>query len=449
MSSRRAFLKQITAAGAAMSTSVLPAQRAFAGEESPSTGTGAYKSIPRIKSVIRREETTLRLGGMGDNFHMSWGADDRQFVAVCDGLEWTEKPNVFYNSRLYTISGGPHDAVFEEVRGYPPLISILKTENIMRYYGFGTLALDGNIYQFLGTPNHRFTRADSSPWPDARFVGAKLIYSTDYGRTWRNQDGSEPVVWEHWQHRSRRNMTFFEEPQNSFSLLSVLQMGRNYAANTDGYVYVYSPNGSTDGTMNQLVMFRVPKTHVLHRDAYEYFGGLQRGNASWVKDIKARAVVHTFPHGWVNTALHPWAWMPSVTYNIPLSLYMMASWGTGCARNGTWFAKPSYLGLWVSQNPWGPWAQIHEELAWTPRGDSKARAFAPQISPRWIAEDGKSFWLVWADFQSVVSEADLEQLKDVRKRGTSSEDTVQYYQKFVRTMPYYTFNTQRVDVVID
>ena len=41
---------------------------------------------------------------------------------------------------------------------------------------------------------------------------------------------------------------------HTFSLLSVLQMGKNYEWNTDGYVYVYSPNGNLDGTMNQLVI---------------------------------------------------------------------------------------------------------------------------------------------------------------------------------------------------
>lgn len=115
---------------------------------------------PRITSAVRREETTLRLGGMGDNFHMSWAADDRQFAAVCDGLGWVDKPNAYYNSRLYNIAGGPSDAKFEEVVDYPELISILKTEDTMRFYGFGTLAVDGRVYQFLSTPNHAFSRVE-------------------------------------------------------------------------------------------------------------------------------------------------------------------------------------------------------------------------------------------------------------------------------------------------
>ena len=54
----------------------------------------------------------------------------------------------------------------------------------------------------------------------------------------------------------------------------------------------------------------------------------------------------------------------------------------------------------------------------TPDRDDNARAYQPQIAPQWIAPDGKSFWLVWTDFQVVPG----------------------------RDRPYYAFNAQRVAV---
>ena len=42
-----------------------------------------------IKKVICREETTLRLGGHGAEWHMSWAADDRQFVSLGGGMGWS------------------------------------------------------------------------------------------------------------------------------------------------------------------------------------------------------------------------------------------------------------------------------------------------------------------------------------------------------------------------
>lgn len=452
MSTRRAFLTQSAVAGLLAAS---PVQVAEAAEDTAAgqTTTPKTRRVPdkngaasRIKSVIRRDETTLRLGGIGDNYHMSWAADDRQYVSVCDGLGWLKDPKGDYNSRLFAISGDPQNATFQDVPGYPDLMPGFK-EDVPRYYNFGTLALDGRIYQYLSTFNHGFYRADGSNWPDLRFIGAKLICSPDNGRTWCNQDGSTPVVWESWPQRSRKTMVFFEESQDAFSLLTVLQMGRNYEANRDGYVYVYAPNGNTDGMMNQLVMFRVPKEQILNRGAYEFFAGLRPdGNAKWVPDIEARAPVHTFPRGWVNKTLHPYAWQPSVAYNAPLGLYLMANWGMGCAPDGLWFDKPSYLGFWVAPRPWGPWTQIHEETAWTPDNDPKAHAYQPQISPKWIAKDGKSFWLVWTDFQH-KDEKEFHRLEDEAKRSSDRAGELRIVSQMSRIMPYYSFNTQRVDLV--
>jgi hypothetical protein len=55
-----------------------------------------------------------------------------------------------------------------------------------------------------------------------------------------------------------------------------------------------------------------------------------------------------------------------------------------------------------------------------PAGDRNARAYQPQIAPKWIAADGKAFWLVWTDFQNI----------DGQK-------------------PYYSFNAQRVEVTLE
>ena len=370
--------------------------------------------MTHITGMRRLDETTVRSGGSGDNWHMTWAEDDRQYVGLCDGRGWPDVEGYTgkdYNTRVYAIHGDAPGHRFVHLPGFPDLLSE-SSPNINRYYGFGILAVDGCIYHYLSTPNHPFGE------PDPRFVGVKLVWSPDGGRSWRNQDGS-PLRWEEWSERSHRNMAFFNEPGDAFSLLTVLQMGRNYAHNADGYVYAYAPNGNTEGTMNQLVMFRVRKDRILDRSAYEFFVSRNPdGGAEWSGDISSRAPVHTFPSGWVNTRIHPYAWHPSVVYNAPLGLYMMANWGMGCDADGMWFGKPSYLGFWTAPEPWGPWAQVHEETAWMPMGDANARAYQPQISPKWIAEDGKSFWLVFTDFQEIDG-----------------------------GRPYYCFNCQKVEIL--
>ena len=375
-----------------------------------------------IRAMRRLPETTAKLGGRGprasgDNWHMTWAADGSQFVGLCDGYGWpeirghVEKP---YNSRIYRLHGDPPHPEFEHLAGFPDLLSERGSGRINRYYGFGILALDQRVYQFLSTPNTPFS-VDG-----ARFVGAKLIYSPASGETWKSQDGS-PLCWEEWDDRGQGNMVFFEEPGEAFSLLTVLQMGRNYGDNADGFVYVYAPNGNVEGAMNQMVMFRVERDGLLDRGRYEFFVERREdGSARWSPRIEDRGVVHTFPSGWVNTMRHPYAWHPSVVYNAALGEYMMANWGMGSSDDGMWFGRPTYLGLWTAKFPWGPWTQVHEEEEWLPEGTPGARPYQPQISPRWIAADGRSFWLVWTDYRNV----------EERK-------------------PYYCFNYQKVELETD
>jgi len=382
---------------------------------------GQPRQPQRIQALKRLEETTLRLGGNGDNWHMTWASDDKQYAGLCDGFGWPGMPRAFYNSRLFSIIGAPPKVQFEYLPGYPELINRNENRELCRYYGFGILASGNNIYQFLSTPNRPLIE------PESRFVGAKLIYSPDLGRTWRNQDGSSPVHWEHWEEKSKTNMTFFEEDGDAFSLLTVLQMGKGYEQNRDGYVYVYAPNGSAEGKMNQLVLFRTPKDRILERGAYEFFAGRDAdGSARWSSRIEDRAVVHTFPSGYVNRLPNPYAWHPSIVYYTPMRTYLMVNWGMGCGADGKWFAKPSYLGFWTAPEPWGPWTQVHEEKTWTPAGDPNALAYQPQISPKWIAEDGRSFYLVWTDYQEV--------------KGSANPWL---------SRPHYAFNVQKVEVVVE
>jgi hypothetical protein len=412
----------------------------------------------RIKSAIRREETTLRFEQCeGFGFPMTWAADGRQFVSLIDGWGVQEPIKRFFHGRLFTVSGDPPKPILEDVAGYPDWRMTIPDADVASFFGGGCLALDGCIYHFLSTTDYPWLRPDHSFSPKWDWAGAKLIYSPDNGRTWHNQNGT-PAVQEKWVARSRENMVFFdEEPEGAFALLSILQMGRNYELNTDGYVYVYSPNGHSDGIMNELVMFRVPKSRILDRQSYEFFSGARLdGTAAWTRDISGRAVVHTFPRGWVNRHFPgetPWAWVPSVTYNAPLGLYMMTSWGTSCGPDGSWFAKPSYLGIWVAQTPWGPFTQIHEDLAWAPSNDIGARAWYPQIAPKWISDDGKSFWLVWSDIQykgpAGETEHSDEGLRQATKHVTDEAEFVRIIVEYARKHARYPFfNVQRVDLIV-
>jgi hypothetical protein len=460
MKSRRAFLGRCAAAGLLTTTTIRALESASA--DTPTVQGGRQsRSNPQIKALVRREDTIQRHGGIGDCWHMSWAADGRQYASLCDGFGFSGQTQFLYNCNLVAIDDGPENARFSELPRYPQL-SYYPSQKLAdpRYYPFGTLALDGCLYQYMSTFDRPLRPQDSGVQVEGgtaatrplRFIGAKLIYSPDGGHTWCNQDGASPVRWESWANRSRNTMLFFEESQDAFSLISVLQMGRNYEENRDGYVYIYSPNGSIDGTMNELVLGRVSTKRIRDRSAYEYFAGFESsGRAKWTPNMDLRKPIHTFPRGWVNERLHPYAWLPSVVFHPPTQTYLMTSWGMGTAGEGDWFAKPSYLGFWVATQPWGPWIQIHEETAWMPAGESTARAFQPQIAPKWIAPDGKSLWLVWTDFQ-VKGESEFTRLNEPLRKKSVDEyteaDWALRYKLFKSFLPYYSFNAQRVDLTL-
>jgi hypothetical protein len=391
-----------------------------------------------ITGANLRDETIVRIPFSGDNFHATWGADGRQYLALCDG-GGASPFTTFYNSRLVAIDGDPANPEISDVPGYPLL------EGIGKYYNFGTISVDGVIYQYLGSPKGWFTSGESDD-----FVGSKLIYSPDGGATWHNQDGSTPVVWEDEEHRTKDTMIFWEEDQTSFAVVTLAQHGQDNSAAPDGYVYGYAPNGGTEGTMNELVMFRVPKGSLRDRSAYEYFQARNDdGSATWTSDIRERGVVLTYPSGWVNSFMHPYAWMPSVTYNEALGEYLMASWATGVGDDQWWFRKPSYLGFWSAPTPWGPWTQFHEDTSWTPGGDENARCYSSVILPKWVSEDGRSFWLMWTDFQSAFSEEEKARRLPEIKAAQAAGDHV-YVADYVRDgMPYYAINLQRVDLTVE
>lgn len=440
MSRRRDFLSQGAAFALAATLGGLPAA---VGARSRKAGS--------IRAARPIESSLVRLGGLGDGYKMTLAADGRQIVVVNDGPGWAPPPATFFSTRLWVAEGLPPQTRFAQLEGYPLVDRAAHPEGAPHYYGHGVIAVGQNLYQYLAT----LDQAEDRP---RRWTGAKLIRSHDGGRTWQNADGASPVAWEDWKDQSRKTLTFFNEPDGAFSLLAFLQMGQGYRANRDGYIYVYGLNGSVDGLMNQLMLMRVRKDRVADRAAYRFFAGRTgKGAARWSAEMAARQPIHTFPQGWVNyTNLFPGdlvveSWLPSVTWNEGLGLYMMASAGIGCAPDGTEFGKPSYLGLYVANQPWGPWRQIHEDTAWTPGGDAAARAYAPQIAPGWIAPDGKSFWLVWSDLAGIREFGRDEALVDAEmsKAATPQERTTIEAAILRRYMPGFSLNAQRIDLALD
>lgn len=435
MVSRREFLGK-TAVGVLASSAAVGAPAVGSDGDPSAKQKGLTKSrLPRIRSIVPRPESILRLGGYGNSTAMTWTANDRQLLALMEGARWSGLPKDFYfASALIEISGEPRNALFESVGGYPlmPLREFYRVNGAPLYYAGGTLAVDRHLYQLIFALRGPITVVGKD-WNVGGPYGAKLIYSDDNGQTWRNQDGSTPVVRESAAEMSRKTMVFWDD--EPFKNATFLQMGKAYQDNRDGYVYAYGARSNPA----ELVLFRVGKDRVLHRESYEYFAGLTpAGDARWTADIKGLAAVPGFASGWS---------CGSVVYNKPLGVYMMAAVLTRQIGEGGIRWKSSGLSFWISSTPWGPWAKTYEQDPWTP-GAPDAAAISAVIAPKWISPDGASFSLVWTDLRHRNEDQITAFLERRAFRETNDEKSAQALLEYLQFVPYYRFNTQRFDVVM-
>lgn len=322
--------------------------------------------------------------GHGDNWHATWARDDNQYLAWGDGRGFAPATSPTANNGVAVLQGTPQRPRGSNLANYP-----FVAESMQHWYAYAPLAVDGALYVFVSYLEHGADRVPGAKKP-TRFIGARLVWSDDLGKSWKMGDGA-PLAWDA---PTGENMFFWHEPGDAFSLLSALQQGRDSALARDGYVYFYAPGG-WDDRMRDLMLARVPKARIRERAAWQFFAGLdEQGDAHWSNEIAGRRPAHRFPDGWVASSL-AYSWHPYVVYDAPLGLYLMVASGNGRERSAV-FSKPSSLGVYTAPNPWGPWTEIHWNDAWT--GDDPGnRLYEPVIPPKWISPDGKSMYLIYSD----------------------------------------------------
>ncbi|MBU7046862.1 MAG: DUF4185 domain-containing protein [Theionarchaea archaeon] len=140
-----------------------------------------------------------------------------------------------------------------------------------------------------------------------------LVYSDDYGITWKRAPGESP-----WNRRENSN----------FRCLFFINMGKNYNLNTDGYVYALGI-GREWGWERNIYLARVSKNHILDYHAYEYLVTVNDGIPSWsLSQDDALPVSGIFTTDQASAMYHP-----------------------GVKRYLLLTSKD----LFDAPNPWGPW----------------------------------------------------------------------------------------------
>ncbi len=310
--------------------------------------TPPYPASPVIAAVDwAPAETVRRAAPDGDNWPVTWAADDALYTTWGDGTGFEPKVSEKLSCGFARVHGGPEDFRGEN------LFSLNEQPGQGRngLKAWGLLAVDDVLYAWFGHAN----KAGGA---------AQLAWSRNQARTWEFAD---------WQ---------FPE----FGLVGFINFGRAYAGARDGFVYAYSHDGPrADTPADRFILMRVPKAAVGRREAYEFFAGRDaRGDPRWTPEIARRQAVFESPGQCLRSA---------ITYHSGLRRYV---W---------WQALPRPAGqrdrgdtrfeggfaLYDAPEPWGPWTTAFFTEKWDmgpgEHGDFPAK---------WMIADGRTAWLVFS-----------------------------------------------------
>ena len=360
------------------------------------------REIP--SGVEFKKDTIFRLGSNGDNWCITWAADDSQITSMDDG-NWMNIAERSMHNHLFRILGGSDGFKREDIPGYPAFL-----DGNGGWFGYGVVAVNGKLYSAVSkTPELRW----SGP-----FSGVKLFMSDDNGQSWNRvgRDGGllKIAMDDLLLHEVNDQEMFFgkeyglphkEREAYPFSFFDFVQCGRDNSAAKDEYIYIYSPEGAQS---NHLLLARVHKDRVGVRGDWQYFTGYDGNDKpQWSLDIMKRQPAYIFPEKNKDGYYFGWySWLPSVVWNEGLQLYIMVNGGTYAGNDMTdsdeeyylhWMhTKTGSLGFWYSENPYGPWKQFFYTDYWV-ADDSANLTYQPTLSPKWISDDGKEMVLIWSD----------------------------------------------------
>jgi CubicO group peptidase (beta-lactamase class C family) len=300
-------------------------------------------------------ETIIRKARGSDNWPLTWADDDHQYTAYGDG--WGFEPFVPKKLGLgfARVEGGPAGFRGSNI---PSPTGEQRGDGARSRKASGMLCVQGVLY--LWTRNA---------------ANSQLAWSKDHGKTWE---------WATWKFTT------------SFGCPTFLNFGKDYAGARDSFVYVYSHDAdSAYLPADRMVLARVPKGKIRHRDAYEFFRGLDDNRQPlWTKEIADRSAV--FSH-------QGRCYRSGITYNPGLKRYLWVQIIPDVKRKNSDTRFEGGFGIYDAPQPWGPWTTVYHTEQWDV-GPGETASFPT----KWMSGDGTVLYLVFSgDDHFAVRKASL------------------------------------------
>ncbi len=308
----------------------------------------AIEEAPYPKSDLSVEfapkETVVRMAEGGDNWASTWADDGNIYTAYGDGNGFKPNTDIKLSLGLAKVTGSPPDLKGTNLR-------TVSGERVGQgEYGekaSGMLMVGGTLYMLVRNAGN-----------------SRLMWSEDHGETWEQADWKFDV---------------------SFGCPTFLNYGKNYKGAPDNYVYMYSPDDETAyKNTDRFVMARVPKDQIKNWRKYEFFAGMTENNQPvWTEDIRKREAVFENPAK---------CYRSGITYNQGLKKYLWCQTIQLSSIGKKVDARfKGGLGIFESQNPWGPWKTVYYTRDWD-IGPGETSS----IPTKWMSEDGKMAYLLFS-----------------------------------------------------
>jgi CubicO group peptidase (beta-lactamase class C family) len=306
----------------------------------------AIEESPYPESKFRiefaSEDSVIRLAKGCDNWPSTWADDDDLYAAYGDGYGFLPNTDIKLSLGLARVIGDPPSVEGVNLRSNTG-------ERVGQgKYGekaSGMLMVDSVLYMLVRNAQN-----------------AVLMWSSDHGKTWEYSDWKFDV---------------------SFGCPNFINYGKNYDGAEDNYIYIYShEEASAYKNSDHFVLARVRKERIRDWKEYEFFAGYTDKNKPlWSADIRKRQPVFTNPAK---------CYRSGMTYNEGLKKYLWCQTIQPSSRE-TDVRFTGGLGIFESDNPWGPWETLYYTREWDiGPGESSS------IPTKWMSRDGKTGYLLFS-----------------------------------------------------
>jgi hypothetical protein len=356
-------------------------------------GDAPYCKSSVVDSLNWRWESGYHESNGSDLWPVTWGKDGNVYTSFGDGGGFGGDD---YRGRtsfgIAMISGRPppSSATVRNIYGG------YDASHAATVYGkTGSIIAIGRDFYGIGSI---YNAAESAAHPD-QMSGApnrvQLAYSMGNAYSWQ----ASPWTFCQADTTGRRGL------EGTFCPISFINYGRGNAGAPDGQVYILGYANSAhfwtedlDAVPAHTYLARVPKRHLLQRDAYRYFTGVDaRGNPTWSPDPHQMQPIFTDNNadrsgcGDVRSMTSP---LEVVVYNAGLKRYIGVAQG----------ALVSQTSFYEAPTPWGPWSVISYNNidsttgtgGWANLGITGGVSLGVHPVNAWTSSDGLTMWMIYS-----------------------------------------------------